>query len=53
MSGIDRYGRAQKAMAEQIRAEQSRLSDLNSVGTDPQQASALTDQLHVGGAGVQ
>ena len=45
MGGIERYGRAQKAMAEQIRADQSRLSDLNSSGGDPQQASALTTQL--------
>jgi len=45
MNGIDRYGRAQKAMAEQIRGDQSRLSDLNSAGKDPQQASALTDQV--------
>ena len=45
MSGIERYGRAQKAMAEQIRADQSRLSDLNSSKRDPQQASALTTQL--------
>ena len=45
MSGIERYGRAQKAMAEQIRADQSRLSDLNSSAGDPQQASALTTQL--------
>ena len=45
MAGIDRYGRKQKAFAEQIRAEQSRLSDLNSSSSDPQQASALNDQL--------
>jgi len=45
MTGIDRYGRAQKAMAERIRADQSRLSDLSSAGNDPQQASALTEQL--------
>jgi hypothetical protein len=45
MNGIDRYGRAQKAMAERIRADQSRLSDLNSGGKDPQQARALTDQV--------
>jgi hypothetical protein len=45
MAGIDRYGRKQKGLAEQIRAEQSRLSDLNSSSSDPQQASALNDQL--------
>ncbi len=44
MNGIDRYARSQKAIAEQIRADQSRLSDLNSAGDD-QQASALTSQL--------
>lgn len=45
MAGIERYARAQKAMAEQIRAAQSRLSELNSAAGDPQQASALTTQL--------
>lgn len=45
MTGIDRYGRAQKAMAERIRSDQSRLSDLNSAGKDPQGVSALTDQV--------
>jgi hypothetical protein len=44
ITGIERYGRAQKAMAERIRGEQSRLSDLNSSG-DSAQASALTTQL--------
>jgi hypothetical protein len=45
MAGLDRYGRSQKALAETIREAQSRLSDLNSSGADPQQASALNDQL--------
>ena len=45
MQGIDRYARAQKGLAETIRENQSRLSDLNSAGTDPQQISALTDEV--------
>jgi hypothetical protein len=45
MDGIDRYARRQKEMAEEIRLGQSRLSDLNSAGTDPQQVSDLTSQL--------
>lgn len=45
MNGIDRYARRQKQMAEEIRQGQSRLSDLNSAATDPQQASDLTAQL--------
>jgi hypothetical protein len=45
MNGIDRYARRQKEMAEQIRQGQSRLSDLNSAGNDPQQVSDLTSQL--------
>lgn len=45
MNGIDRYARAQKALAEQIRQDQSRLSDLNSGGSDPQQASDLGNQV--------
>ena len=45
MAGIDRYARGQKALADQIRDEQSRLSDLNSAGTDPQQVTDLTNQL--------
>lgn len=47
MEGIDRYGRRQKAIAEQIRADQLRLSDLNSAGNDPQSAAALTGQLQL------
>jgi len=47
MDGIDRYARRQKQMAEEIREGQSRLSDLNSSGKDPQQASALTAELQV------
>lgn len=47
MDGIDRYARRQKAMAEEIRQGQSRLSDLNSAGTDPQQVSDLTTQLQM------
>lgn len=42
MDGIERFARAQKAMAEKIRADQSRLSDLNSSG-DPQAATLTTD----------
>jgi len=45
MNGIDRYARAQKSLAEQIRTDQTRLSDLNSSNGDPQQVSALTDDL--------
>jgi hypothetical protein len=45
MDGIDRYARRQKEIAEQIRQGQSRLSDLNSAGNDPQQVSDLTGQL--------
>jgi hypothetical protein len=45
MDGIDRYARAQKSLAERIRAEQTRLSDLNSSNGDPQQASVLTNDL--------
>jgi hypothetical protein len=45
MAGIERYARAQKALAEQIRADQARLSDLNSSNGDPQQAAALTTEL--------
>jgi hypothetical protein len=45
MTGIDRYAKRQKQMAEEIRQGQSRLSDLNSQGTDAQQATELTQQL--------
>jgi hypothetical protein len=44
MDGIERYARAQKRMAEDIRADQARLSDLNTSG-DLQQAAALNQQL--------
>jgi hypothetical protein len=45
MNGIDRYARVQKAMAEDIRQGQSRLSDLNSAGGNAQQVSDLSTQL--------
>jgi hypothetical protein len=44
IDGIERYARAQKRMAEDIRADQARLSDLNTSG-DAQQAAALNEQL--------
>lgn len=47
MAGIDRYGRKQKRMAEEIRAEQTRLSEASSATADPQQLSALNEQLIV------
>jgi hypothetical protein len=46
MAGIERYARKQKAMAEDIREAQERLSDLNSKG-DTAQAAALTERLAV------
>jgi hypothetical protein len=47
MAGIERYGRKQKAMADKIRADQARLSELAAAaaGADPAQAQALTNQL--------
>ena len=45
MNGIDRYARAQKSLAEQIRTDQTRLSDLNSSNADPLQVSAFTTEL--------
>jgi hypothetical protein len=42
MSGIERYARKQKEMAEQIRGDQARLSDL---GSDAEQADELTNRL--------
>lgn len=45
MAGIDRYGRKQKQMAEQIRQEQIRLSDANAAAADPRQIGALGEQL--------
>jgi hypothetical protein len=47
MNGIDRYAQRQKAMAEEIRQGQSRLSDLNSAGNNPQQVSDLTTELQM------
>jgi hypothetical protein len=46
MAGIERYARKQKAMAEDIREAQARLSDLSSKG-DTAQAAALTERLAV------
>jgi hypothetical protein len=43
MAGIDRYGRKQKEMAEEIRAKQARLSQLRSATPDSPQVPALTD----------
>jgi hypothetical protein len=45
MDGIERYGRRQKQMAEEIRARQSRLSDLRTASPDSPEAAALSDEI--------
>jgi hypothetical protein len=45
MAGIDRYGRKQKALAEQIRADQARVSEMSSASTDAQQVNQMNEQL--------
>lgn len=45
MRGIDRYARRQKAFAEQIRADQSKLSALQSSKPDAPETTELTEQI--------
>jgi hypothetical protein len=45
MQGIGRYARQQKAMAEAIRQAMSKAQDPSVAPADPQQASALNEQL--------
>jgi len=45
MQGIGRYARQQKAMAEEIRQAMSKAQDPSVAAADPQQASALNEQL--------
>jgi hypothetical protein len=45
MDGIERYGRRQKQMAEEIRARQSSLSDLRTASPDSPQVAALNDEI--------
>ncbi len=45
MQGIARYARQQKAMAEEIRQAMSKAQDPGAAPADPQQASALNEQL--------
>jgi hypothetical protein len=45
IDGIERYGRRQKAMAEEIRASQARLSDLRTASPESPEAATLNDQL--------
>jgi hypothetical protein len=46
MSGIERFSRKQKAMAEQIRAETQKIRQLqDQPSTDPAQSEALASQL--------
>ena len=45
MVGIERYGRRQKDMAEDIRARQARLSDMRTASPDAPEVAAFNDQL--------
>ncbi|MGH6925876.1 MAG: hypothetical protein ACRED5_19295 [Propylenella sp.] len=45
MDGIERYGRRQKQMAEEIRERQSQLSDLRTASPDAPDAAKLNDEL--------
>jgi hypothetical protein len=45
MAGIDRYGRRQKEMADEIRARQTRLSDMRSASPDSPEVAAFNDEL--------
>jgi hypothetical protein len=45
MAGIDRYGRRQKEMADEIRARQARLSDMRLASPDSHEVAAFNDEL--------
>ena len=45
MVGIERYGRRQKEMAEDIRVRQARLSDMRTASPDAPEVAAFNDQL--------
>lgn len=45
IEGIERYGRRQKAMAEEIRVDQARLSDLRTASPNAPATAALNEDL--------